>query len=143
MNSLLKTALILTAFFGTFNASSQAITQMTYLDQMFEHTEDSSAVYLRTMELIQDDIFAASVKAVSGGLKMKGVYVSNGQELIEDGLFTYYFPNGNVESEGRFDMGLKSGTWKRFTKDGNRKADRFYNPAAHSTIRNAMNGQGG
>lgn len=140
MKSLLTLALILTLTGSSFQAASQAATQMSYLDQSFNSTVDTSAVYVRTIELIQDDNFAGTVTTLDGNLKMKGVYVLNGQELIENGLFTFYFSNGKVESEGAYEMGLKSGSWKRYTRDGNRRADRYYPPAAHKTIRSAMSG---
>jgi hypothetical protein len=140
MKSLLTLAVILTTILSSFTASSQATNQISYLDQMFKDTADSSAVYIRTVEPINDDNFAAKVTTLDGQLKMKGQYVLQGQDLIENGTFTYYFTNGNIESEGQYDMGLKSGAWKRFTRDGNQRPDRFYNPKAHATIRSAMNG---
>lgn len=57
---------------------------------------------------------------------------SLGQRL--DGICTYYFENGNIQSEGSYSNGRKSGSWKRFTSDGSQKSDRLYSDVSMETV---------
>ena len=63
---------------------------------------------------------------VHSGLKMvnkkkEGVY-KNTKGI---GLWTYWYPNGNIEREGYRNNGVKSGYWMYFYDTGGKKAKEF------------------
>ena len=49
---------------------------------------------------------------------------AEGQVL--DGMVTYYYPTGSIESQGEYLKGKKVGLWQRFTPRGVEKAERVY-----------------
>lgn len=63
-----------------------------------------------------------------GSLKMKGRFYYSGDEFVEHGKFTFYHANGQIESEGFYVFGYKSGVWKRFSENGNVRSEKFYDP---------------
>lgn len=54
----------------------------------------------------------------NGYLSFTGNYISNNEKIVEIGLFRYYYSNGNIENEGEFINGEKTGVWKHFDKEG-------------------------
>jgi hypothetical protein len=52
----------------------------------------------------------------------------DGSLRVEDGVFTFYHPNGKVESTGRYVKGLKTGVWLRYDKWGRDLAEKVYDP---------------
>ena len=47
-------------------------------------------------------------------LAFKGEYI-NGIPL---GKHRYYYPNGKVKEEGKYDSGMKEGDWKKYNTEG-------------------------
>jgi len=45
---------------------------------------------------------------------------------ILNGDVVYFYPNGNIESQGKYWKGDKVGIWQRFNTDGSEKAERIY-----------------
>lgn len=86
---------------------------------------DSSAIFLRRATLGPDRMYAVAITYPDGRPRMMGRYEDVALN-IPDGEFTYYYPNGQVESTGAFDHGYKAGTWKCYTANGSARADRFY-----------------
>ena len=70
-------------------------------------------------------MYAVEVTYADGRPRMKGSYLDSALN-IPDGPFTYYYADGQVESNGAYDHGYKSGTWKCFTAEGDARADRIY-----------------
>lgn len=69
--------------------------------------------------------YLVAVNSNAGILRMKGAYLDSAL-AVQDGVFTYYHPNGRMESEGRYVAGIKSGTWVRYAIDGARLSERNY-----------------
>ncbi|MGB1032303.1 MAG: toxin-antitoxin system YwqK family antitoxin [Flavobacteriales bacterium] len=134
----MKHILFLT-FFALFitSFSSSAQTQ-DFLDSQLKSSEKSEAKFKRTFSHIGDSVFVARVVDLKDNLKIEGAYLMEGGKLMENGEFTFYYPNGNVESKGMYSLGVKVGNWRRYTQDGKPKADRYYNPESVELIRAAM-----
>ncbi|MCC6599549.1 MAG: hypothetical protein IT223_02630 [Crocinitomicaceae bacterium] len=73
-----------------------------------------------------------------GYIKMDGEYLLTENGYIEHGKFRFYYPDGSLESEGRYDRGVRVGIWKRFTPQGDPRTDRYYNPEGAALLRKAL-----
>jgi hypothetical protein len=82
-------------------------------------------VYTRTVSIGENGFYDVVITDMEGDLRMTGRYL-DAELKTADGFFTYYHPNGNVESRGLYANGLKTGTWERFAADGTPKAERVY-----------------
>jgi antitoxin component YwqK of YwqJK toxin-antitoxin module len=130
--------LISVILFWNLNASSQTTTEMVYLDGLMKNTSQENSAYKLELTKIGGDVFNGTIYDFSGEVKATGRYIKVNKRLLEDGHFTYYFANGQVESEGEFDRGVKVGNWKRYDTAGKRKADRYYPVESANKIREAM-----
>jgi hypothetical protein len=79
----------------------------------------------RTVTLADNGMYSVVITDASGNLRMKGTYLDDALK-VPHGEFTYYYTNGNVESNGRYEKGWKTGVWNRFAEDGSPKAERVY-----------------
>jgi len=111
-----------------------------FLDNQLKNSKKSEAMFKRTLSHVGDSVFVARVEDLNGNLKIEGAYVMEGGKIMENGEFTFYHSNGKIESKGMYSMGVKVGDWKRYTADGNPRADRYYNPESVELIRACMNG---
>jgi len=108
----------------------------TYLDAQFQETVKRHATFVRELTHKHDNIYSAKVIELENGkVKMEGAFNVVPNKVTEHGIFTFYYPNGAVESRGEYDMGLKIGTWKRFAQDGTERPDRYYDPSSAQVIR--------
>lgn len=108
------------------------------LDQMFRVTADANAPYKLELQKIAGASFSSILFDYAGKIKAKGTYVKVGEKYLEDGHFTFYFQNGQIESEGEYDRGVKVGIWKRFDENGRRKGDKYYPAESADKIRESM-----
>ena len=69
--------------------------------------------------------FDVTVKSNIGITLLKGQYL-NRDLTMPHGEFTYYHPNGRIESKGHFDHGVKTGSWVRYSLSGKELARREY-----------------
>lgn len=53
---------------------------------------------------------------------------------LNHGLWTWYFPNGQVQMKGNFEMGQREGVWQTFDSLGNLRVESYY-------IDNKLNGK--
>ena len=109
-----------------------------HLDAMLKTTEEMKSSFKMELTNVAGDSYDAIIYDYTGGLKAKGHYVLVGKKFLEDGHFTYYFQNGQIESEGDFSRGVKVGSWKRFDAGGKRKSDRYYPAESADKIRETM-----
>ncbi|MDQ3101825.1 MAG: hypothetical protein M3R08_10600 [Bacteroidota bacterium] len=82
-------------------------------------------VFVRTATLNENGQYAVVVKDEQGNVRLSGTYADEDLK-VADGIFTYYYANGTVESKGLMHNGVKTGTWERFSNDGTPKAERNY-----------------
>ncbi|MGV9011365.1 MAG: toxin-antitoxin system YwqK family antitoxin [Flavobacteriales bacterium] len=81
--------------------------------------------FVRVVARAVNGKYLVAVNSNAGILRMQGAYLDSAL-AIQDGLFTYYHPNGRMESEGRYVAGIKSGPWVRYAIDGARLTERNY-----------------
>jgi antitoxin component YwqK of YwqJK toxin-antitoxin module len=125
-----------------FDASGQDLAEQSYLDQVFQETaKKREASYVRQLKQKDTSTYQAEVKTMKGSLRMTGEYLLNSQALLEHGKFTFYYDDGSVESSGYYEKGVKVGSWERYTADGSRRPDRYYNPESADFIRDVMAGE--
>ena len=76
------------------------------------------------------------VKSNIGLTLLKGQYL-NRDLSVPHGEFTYYHPNGRLESKGRYDHGVKSGSWVRYDLSGNELSVREYSGMRSEELKEA------
>lgn len=132
----------LNIFFSLFllwgTASWAQTTELVYLDALMKNTSQENSSYKLELAKVGGDIYNGTIYDYSGEVKAKGRYIRVNKRLLEDGHFIYYYANGQIESEGEFDRGVKVGNWKRFDPSGKRKTDRYYPVESANKIREAM-----
>jgi hypothetical protein len=85
----------------------------------------SAAVYDRRVVLSNNGAYNVLISDAAGNVRMEGSYLDM-DLTVADGEFTYYYPNGNVESKGNYANGRKTGVWHRYNADGSARAERIY-----------------
>ncbi len=121
----MKFSLTICALFVFFNSFSQG-SSSDFLDMYLDVTQKKEAKYERYLKQVDEDLYEAEIKLLSGTLKATGVYVDIDGELIPHGYFTFYYANGQVESEGKYKKGYKVDTWKRYMMDGTERSPKYY-----------------
>lgn len=135
--ALLFATLILSLMFcATTHAQEEQ--KIIYLDQMLNMTASTNAPFKLELKKIAGDTFGGIVFDYLGSVKSHGTYIKVSKSYLEDGHFTYYYQNGQIESEGEFDRGVKVGAWKRFDSNGKRKTDKYYPAESADKIRETM-----
>ena len=95
-----------------------------WLDTKLNITENKQdASYYLISERIDTTEFLVGIYRMDKTLLMTGNSIdSRGIRL--NGLAKWYHGNGNLESEGYYNNGTKTGVWKRYDKEGNARPDR-------------------
>lgn len=132
---------LLAAITMTAVSFAQEGTSTDFLNNMFEECSKKEAHYHRTLTDQGNGMILAEVLDLTGAKKMEGSYLNVGEAILEHGKFTFYYGNGQVESTGYFEQGIKVGSWKRFTLLGDARADRYYNPESVGFLRSVMDGE--
>ncbi|MEO8734013.1 MAG: hypothetical protein ABI373_06755 [Flavobacteriales bacterium] len=99
--------------------------QRTWLDNGLETCARSKAAFYLEGNGMDGARHKARIFCMDGTLKGEGSYTDEGY-LIADGVFTFYWPSGKVESTGRFVNGKKDGVWERYDKWGGELAEKVY-----------------
>ncbi len=98
------------------------------LDATLQKSKDENIChYMRNSRAGDDGLTYVEIEYLSGNVKMTGSY-RDSLFVIEEGYFKYFYRNGQLESEGFYENGRKSGTWKRYLFDGTVRPDRIYPP---------------
>lgn len=102
-----------------------ASAQRIWLDQVLQPTSKGKAAFYKEPSGEANAHYKAKIYTLDGVLKAEGEYFD--PELrIEDGHFTFYHPDGKVESTGDYAMGNKTGVWQRYDKWGQELAEKVY-----------------
>jgi hypothetical protein len=118
-------------------ANARAIGQRTWLNNVLEPTNQASAVYYKDAAGESGVHYLGRIHFLDGKLKAEGTY-ADAALLIPHGRFTFYHPDGKVESTGDYVMGNKSGVWQRFDRWGQALAEKVYDPQALESIEYTM-----
>ncbi len=112
----------------TLGTAGPITAQRTYLGPTLEPTTKGKAVYYKEPDGMVEGAYKARIHTMDGRLKAEGLYAD--KELkVPNGSFTYFHPNGKVESTGTYEMGLKTGVWQRYDEWGTALAEKVYDPA--------------
>lgn len=115
---------------------NQALT--VHLNAMMQVAPESESSYRMEISQVDAFTFVGITYDYMDKVKVKGTYIKLGKSFQEDGYFTYYHPNGRIESQGEFDKGVKVGMWKRFDINGKPKTERLYPAESADKIRSVM-----
>jgi antitoxin component YwqK of YwqJK toxin-antitoxin module len=117
---------------------AQTTTETIYLDGLMKSTSQDKSAFKLELNKIGGDVYDGKIFDFTGEIKAIGRYIKVNKRVLEDGHFVFYFANGQIESEGEFDRGVKVGNWKRYDPAGKRKSDRYYPVESANKIREAM-----
>jgi hypothetical protein len=131
--ALILLFIALSAFLIEANAQQPVV----YLDAGFQRIKESIATYKVPLKANGDGTYSGEL-TFNGIVKMTGQYIPFKTGFIENGVFTFFHPNGKMESTGAYERGARIGVWKRFDADGKPKPDRFYSPEGAENVRIAM-----
>lgn len=120
-------------------AQSQLQPKTIHLNAMLQTASETGSTYRLQLTPVDDTKYQGIILDAMDNRKVEGIYIERNGRYIEDGHFKYFFPNGQIESEGEYQAGVKVGYWKRFDFLGNRKPDRYYPPSSASARRKSMN----
>jgi hypothetical protein len=130
--------LLFTLFLG-FAGDKVCAQEPQFLDGGLRSVEKKKhAQFVRTLEKVSDNTYTGTIRDLNGNVKITGTYFMTPTALLEQGVFTFYYPDGSIESRGAYEKGVKVGNWERYTSDGTRKPDRYYNPESVDMIRAVM-----
>ncbi|MEZ4806634.1 MAG: TonB family protein [Flavobacteriales bacterium] len=104
-----------------------------YLSAVLSNTSKKNATYYRIAEGMDGDRYIGRTYTIDGKLKAEGRY-ADAELSIEDGEFTFYHKNGELESKGVYIMGFKSGVWERHDQWGRPLAEKVYDPEPLANI---------
>jgi antitoxin component YwqK of YwqJK toxin-antitoxin module len=122
--------LFLSLFSIALAASAQAQpAERQYLSEVLALTTKKNAAYYRVISGKEGELYMGKTFTLDGRVKAEGTY-ADAALTIEHGHFTYYHPNGKVESQGQYVMGLKAGVWQRFDQWGRPLVEKVYDPEA-------------
>jgi hypothetical protein len=126
---------------GVSALAQQASSEGDFMNKVFKPVQESEAVYYRNITATAEG-YGGTVCWMNGTVRMTGFFTSSSnEELVKHGNFVFYYDNGNVESSGYYEHGIKVGSWKRFTSDGTARTDRYYKPESADFIRDVMAGK--
>lgn len=111
---------------GNYTAVKEAEGNEIYLDAYLRVTKKKSmASYYCTVDEKSSEGYHVKAYFLSGELKMDGWYADEEMQ-VEQGLFTYFYQSGQIESVGEYQEGVKVGIWKRFDSNGTEKPEKVY-----------------
>lgn len=118
---------------GVFTASAQKTDHLMLDEAMNVVAYNQPAKYSMT-SVENDGLYEVTINYLDQSLKCTGTYLDP-EYTIRHGEFTFYYQNGTKESQGEYDNGIKTGTWKRWHWTGEARADRFYPGISPDEIR--------
>jgi TonB family protein len=107
-------------FLAVMSLSSSAQIRTIYYNSKWEISSKEAASYYRTCQLgygLKNCFFTGKLNdyLMDGKLIMSGAYSEVG---LKTGEFIFYYPSGQIQAQGTFENGLRSGVWKYFFKNG-------------------------
>ncbi|HKC36430.1 MAG TPA: hypothetical protein VKB95_10225 [Chitinophagaceae bacterium] len=108
------------------NIFSQTI-DTVYFNSKWQITPKSSATYYRYATIKVDSFWHYIGKVqdfyINGTMQMEGNYSITGDK---DGLFSFYYPDGKLQAQGKFSKDMMWSFWDYYFANGNKKARVYY-----------------
>jgi antitoxin component YwqK of YwqJK toxin-antitoxin module len=98
---------------------------MYFNERMEQVKNKNKASYTGKLESKDADGYLFKIYFITGEVKMQGYYTDDAMNQA-NGLFTYYYQNGQMESTGYYRNGSKYGIWQRYDPNGTAKAEKIY-----------------
>jgi len=114
---------------------SAAVVRRDLVDAQFSPSRSADMLLMREARPASNG-WVVKVKAADGTLRMEGTYADE-QLTLPMGHFRFYHENGQLESEGTFVEGRKTGVWSRFDRAGRPLAERVYDGRSHEQLATA------
>jgi len=123
---------------GTIGACAQSENETLFFDALLKQTQKRHAVFTLQLSHSGGDIFEGTIFSDQKLVKANGQWKLEDKRYLEHGQFVFFYGNGQIESRGEYDRGVKVGNWARYEEDGKQKADRYYNPESAALIRQTL-----
>lgn len=118
-------------------AGQEVSAQRIWLNATLEPVDRAQAVYYREPAGPIGELHLGRIHGLDGKLKAEGTYMDAGLR-VPHGRFTFYHPDGKVESTGDYKEGNKDGVWQRFDKWGGPLAERLYDAGPLDRIEHTL-----
>jgi hypothetical protein len=107
--------------------------QRQYLSEVLAPAAKKKAAYYRELTGMEGELYIGKTFTIEGKVKAEGTYSDEAMSMPH-GYFTFYHPNGRVESKGEYINGNKAGLWLRYDAWGEPLAEKIYNPEPLANI---------
>jgi TonB family protein len=114
--------------------------EIHYIDARFNRVESAEESHYTREVQFNSETQRYDVRVYYPGkeLKMVGQYMDEALQLAE-GEFSYYYRNGQLESQGMYSSGVKYGSWKRYEWDGSLKPEKHYTGTTVESVLEPVN----
>jgi hypothetical protein len=119
-------------------AFSPCTAQVVHLDAGYQRVNEEAAKYSLRLQPAGEGAFTGRLLSDDGAVIFEGRYIPWKNTYIEDGLFTFFYPDGKIESSGSYERGARTGVWKRYQPDGSARPNRFYPPEGAASLRRVL-----
>lgn len=118
---------------ASMSCYAQGGEERQYLSEVLAPTAKKKAAFYREQAGREGELFIGRTYTIDGKLKAEGTYADAAMN-VPHGQFTFYHPNGRVESKGEYISGNKAGLWLRYDAWGQPLAEKIYNPEPLANI---------
>jgi hypothetical protein len=122
----------------TASVSVSAQEKTVFYSAAMQPADPSVASYTLKLQPFENNRYKGVLSDALDKVRSTGEYTAVGKKYLEDGHFTFFYPDGKIESEGEYVRGVKVGSWKRYDQTGKRKQDRYYPVDSANLIRDSM-----
>jgi hypothetical protein len=112
--------------------------QVIFLDAGYQRVNQEAAQHTLTLKPSGDGLFTGKLLRDDGSVIFEGQYTPWKDTYIENGSFTFFYPDGKIESSGSYERGARTGVWKRYQPDGSARPNRFYPPEGAASLRRVL-----
>ena len=107
--------------------SQTSFDKTIYLDSLYNETSEGNHKFYRVIKdyYLHTPSYKIFDYYKSGILQMEGISLAK-DNILKEGLFIYYYENGNKESVKRFKKSVLNGKFTTYYESGNRKSEGEY-----------------
>lgn len=108
-------------------SSQTSFDKTIYLDSLYNETAEGNHKFYRVIKdyYLHTPSYKIYDYYKSGILQMEGTTLAK-DNILKEGLFIYYYENGNKESVKRFKKSILTGKFNTYYESGNRKSEGEY-----------------
>jgi len=125
LNQTMKQLLFTFLLLITVQAVQSQDTIVSYFDRHWKETDQANAVYFRKAAQGEHRSWTVKDYYRNGTLQMSGSYKTKKLKK-KHGYFQYFYENGRVYYEGRYETDEFDGEWKWYREDGSLSSQEWY-----------------